>query len=171
MCNYLSCLFEQSRVPDFNIIGSASTLNRHLNNWVLNTISVHNTLNLNDQHNICAQNLKSERHQTATLTLGILLLLPCLFLRSPTDQDRNRKQKACGGPGRVAPKSRCTPHSPSLRSVLCAEPAKGLTPRCPQSGVCVCIAILGTLSCSTKDFQHTLLRQPFSSLPQMHNAL
>ena len=46
-----------------------------------------------DQHNICAQNLKTECHQTATLALGILLLLPCLFLRSPTDHDHNRKQK------------------------------------------------------------------------------
>jgi hypothetical protein len=120
-----------------------------------------------DQHNICARNSKQETecHQTATLALGIFLLLPCLFLQRQTDQARNRKQKAfarillqlCGGHGRVAPKTRCTPHSPSLRLVLCAEPAKGLTPCCPQSDVRVCIAILGTLPCSTNVSQHTHL--------------
>jgi len=47
-----------------------------------------------DHHNICAQNLKTECHQTATLALGIFLLLPCLFLQRQTDQARNRKQKA-----------------------------------------------------------------------------
>ena len=118
---------------------------------------------LGAQHNICAQHLNSECHQTATLTLGILLLLPCLFLRPPTDQDRNRKQKACGGPGRVAPKSRCTPHSPSLRSVLCAEPTKGLTPRCPRSDVRACIAILGTLKCLAKMTTHTSATTLFKS--------